>query len=263
MNSGRGGRGTTSYFDDLVVKQFSLELVIQIDIKPQSCPNPLNTKSKGVLPVAILGTANFDVSDIDPLSVQLAGISALRSSIDDVSTPVANRQDPCDCTTAGADGFNDLELKFDTQDIVAALGTVNDGDTPVLTLTGNLLDGTDIDGQDCVIIKSKGGGASKSVAEGEESIPESYALVQNYPNPFNPETEIRFQLPKDSHVVLRIFNTLGQEIRTLTDREYEAGLHRVRWDAEDNNGNVVSSGIYLYQLRAGGFSQIRKMTLLR
>lgn len=124
-----------------------------LDIKPQSCPNPLNVTSKGVLPVAILGTVDLDVNDIDPSSVQLEGVPTLRSSIDDVSTPVADPQDECDCTTDGADGFDDLELKFDIQDLVAAIDAVNDGDKIVLTLTGNLLDGTDIKGQDCVIIK--------------------------------------------------------------------------------------------------------------
>ena len=95
------------------------------------------------------------------------------------------------------------------------------------------------------------------------SVPENFALLQNYPNPFNPDTEIRFQLPEDSHVVVRIINTLGQEIRILADREYAAGYHTIRWDSKDNKGNAVSSGIYLYQLQAGSFSQIRKMTLLR
>ena len=94
-------------------------------------------------------------------------------------------------------------------------------------------------------------------------MPEKFSLEQNYPNPFNPETEIRFQLPEASQVTVKIFNTLGQEIRTLTDIHYEAGFHSVRWDGKDNNGNAVSSGIYLYQLQAGSFSQIRKMTLLR
>ena len=94
-------------------------------------------------------------------------------------------------------------------------------------------------------------------------IPSNFELFQNYPNPFNPETEIHFQLPAASQVLVRIFNTIGQEIRTLTDREYEAGFHSVRWDAKDNNGNAVSSGIYLYQLKAGVFSQIEKMSLIR
>jgi len=55
-------------------------------------------------------------------------------------------------------------------------------------------------------------------------LPDKFVLEQNYPNPFNPETKIRFQLPQVSHVVLKIFNTLGQEIRTLTDREYETSI---------------------------------------
>jgi len=97
----------------------------------------------------------------------------------------------------------------------------------------------------------------------EVSVPENYALAQNYPNPFNPETEIRFRLPEAGHAVVRIYNTLGQEIRTLTDREYEAGFHSIRWDGKDNNGNLVASSIYLFQLKAGVFSQIKKMSLIR
>ena len=94
-------------------------------------------------------------------------------------------------------------------------------------------------------------------------IPGDYALEQNYPNPFNPETEIRFQLPQASHVVLKIFNTLGREIITLADRQLEAGYHRLRWNGEDAHGITLTSGVYLYQLRAGGFSQVKKMSLLR
>jgi len=123
------------------------------------------------------------------------------------------------------------------------------------------------------MIRASGPGLAKTGSGGaddwglsptkEATLPEKFSLEQNYPNPFNPETEIRFQLPEASQVVVRIFNTLGQEIRTLTDREYEAGFHSLRWDSMDSNGNTVSSGIYLYQLQAGSFSEIRKMTLLR
>lgn len=128
---------------------------VEVDIKPQSCPNPLNTKSQGILPVAILGTADFDVNDINVSTVQLAGVAPERSSIEDVSTPIIDRQQECDCTAKGADGFNDLNLKFDMQAIVAALGVVEDGEQKVLTLTGNLFDGTPIEGKDCVVIISK------------------------------------------------------------------------------------------------------------
>lgn len=128
---------------------------VEFDIKPQSCPNPLNTKSKGILPVAVLGTSSFDANNIDVSTLQLEGVAPLRSDIEDVGTPVANRQDDCDCTSDGPDGFADLTLKFDTQDIVGALGAVNDGDEVPLTLTGNLNDGTPIEGLDCVVIKKK------------------------------------------------------------------------------------------------------------
>jgi len=129
---------------------------VAVDIKPQSCPNPINTKSKGVIPVAILGTDDIDVNDIDITSLQLVGVSPLRSNIEDVATPVTDRQDVCDCTTDGSDGFDDLTLKFDTQDVVAELGAVNDGDEIPLTLTGNFNDGTAIEGVDCIIIRKKG-----------------------------------------------------------------------------------------------------------
>jgi len=93
--------------------------------------------------------------------------------------------------------------------------------------------------------------------------PETFVLDQNYPNPFNPETEIRFNLPEANHVVLKIYNILGQEVRTLADQLYGAGQHTVRWDGKDRNGIQLSSGIYFYWLQAGEFNQVKKMSLLR
>ncbi len=95
------------------------------------------------------------------------------------------------------------------------------------------------------------------------AIPEEFALLQNYPNPFNPETEIRFALPQASHVVVKIYNLLGEEILTLVDEQREAGYHKVRWDGRDKNGKLVASGVYLCQLQAGTFNEVKKMSLLR
>jgi hypothetical protein len=140
------------------VQSFSItpcttEIEVAIDIKPASCPNPLNLKSKGVLPVAILGSEDFDVTQVDPASIRLEGIAPLRCSLEDISTPSE------DCTEEGPDGFLDLTLMFDIQGIVEALGEVNDGDVIALPLVGNLLeeyDGTPIVGEDVVIILKKG-----------------------------------------------------------------------------------------------------------
>jgi hypothetical protein len=126
-------------------------IAVAVDIKPGSCPNPLNVKSKGVLPVAILGTEDFDVNDIDIASIRLEGVAPIRSSYEDVAAPLPEAND-CNCTTDGPDGFLDLTLKFKTQEIVEALGDVNDGDVLSLTFTGSLSDETPIEGEDCVSI---------------------------------------------------------------------------------------------------------------
>ena len=102
-----------------------------------------------------------------------------------------------------------------------------------------------------------------SVETEDPLIPDEFIVHQNFPNPFNPETEIRFALTKDSHVVINIYNTLGQQIGTLTDSQYSAGFHSVHWDGKDGNGSHVSSGVYLYQIQAGEFSQVKKMSLIR
>jgi len=102
-----------------------------------------------------------------------------------------------------------------------------------------------------------------SVEAEDPLIPDKFIVHQNFPNPFNPETEIRFALTKDSHVVINVYNTLGQQIGTLMDTQYAAGFHSVRWDGRDRNGRPVSSGVYLYQIQAGAFSQVKKMSLIR
>jgi len=134
-------------------------LQVNVDIKPQGCPNPINVGAAGVLPVAVLGTATFDVTTIDPTSVTLQGVPAARSSLEDTATPfIGTITGPTDCTTAGADGFTDLVLHFDNLAIAAAMGSVNDGNILLLTLTGNLLPqfgGTAIRGQDVVVVISK------------------------------------------------------------------------------------------------------------
>ncbi|MHC4739395.1 MAG: hypothetical protein ACYS9Y_10880 [Planctomycetota bacterium] len=133
---------------------------VAVDIKPGSCPNPVNVKSKGVLPVAILGSESFDVTSIDVASIRLADVAPIRSSYEDAATPVSNGND-CECTTAGSDGYLDLVLKFESQAIIEALGEVEDGDEWILELTGTLYDEREIAGEDCIIIRAKSKAKSK------------------------------------------------------------------------------------------------------
>lgn len=129
--------------------------VIALDIKPGSCPNPLDPISRDVLPVAVLGTEEFDVNVVDIASIRLEGVSPIRSSLEDVASPVVDGNE-CDCTEAGPDGFIDLTLKFRIQQIVEALinapSELAEGQTLMLSLTGQLYDGTVIAGGDCVVL---------------------------------------------------------------------------------------------------------------
>jgi hypothetical protein len=137
---------------------------IEVDIKPGSCPNPLNLKSKGVLPVAILGTEDFNVNTIDPQSINMTvedvgeEVSCIRWSYEDVGTPY-DGDESCGCHEIDGDGQIDLTLKFDIQELVDKLGLVG-GDDPVpLIVAGNLKEedgGMPIEGKDCIWILDKG-----------------------------------------------------------------------------------------------------------
>lgn len=94
-------------------------------------------------------------------------------------------------------------------------------------------------------------------------LPDSYALQQNYPNPFNPSTIITFSLPRVSDISLLIYNTLGQRVRTLISGGLVAGTYRITWDGKDDHDRPVASGVYLYRLDAGNFTEQRKMILIK
>lgn len=101
------------------------------------------------------------------------------------------------------------------------------------------------------------------VAKNDESLPARFKLCQNYPNPFNPQTSISYQLPVFSKVTLKVYDVLGQEVRTLVSENMPVGYHSVVWDGRNELGRKVTSGIYFYRLKAGdNFSQVKKLSLL-
>ncbi len=85
-----------------------------------------------------------------------------------------------------------------------------------------------------------------------------YKLQQNYPNPFNPVTQIEYQLPTASTVSFKVFDMMGREVYNLRNQQKAAGFYTIDFDASN-----LSSGIYIYQLRAGEFIQTKKMTLIK
>lgn len=110
--------------------------------------------------------------------------------------------------------------------------------------------------QACVLIPT---GGALGVKKGNPAqIPGSYALLQNYPNPFNPVTTIRYELPKASRVLLKVYDVLGQEVATLVDQEEPAGVYSVQF-----NGRSLGTGIYFYRLQAGSFTETKKLILMK
>ncbi|MCI0693406.1 carboxypeptidase regulatory-like domain-containing protein [candidate division KSB1 bacterium] len=102
-----------------------------------------------------------------------------------------------------------------------------------------------------------------AVEEPAVEVPATYDLAQNFPNPFNPETSIKYQVPVRTNVSLRVYNALGQEVRTLVNTLQDAGVYNALWDGKDNNGRQLVTGIYLVRLEAGDFVMTRKMAMVK
>ena len=96
-----------------------------------------------------------------------------------------------------------------------------------------------------------------------EIIPSEFELSQNYPNPFNPTTVIKFSIPNSQFVTLKVYDMLGREIRTLLNAEKNAGTYSIDWNADDNLGLKVASGMYIYRITAGNFVATKKMALIK
>jgi hypothetical protein len=97
-----------------------------------------------------------------------------------------------------------------------------------------------------------------SVNDSKNPIPHKFELAQNYPNPFNPSTTIKYSIPSESHVVLKIYDMLGREVSTLLNEEKAPGIYSVNFIA----GNLPS-GVYLYKLTAGNYTSVKKLILLK
>jgi len=97
----------------------------------------------------------------------------------------------------------------------------------------------------------------------DPKVPTGFRLAQNYPNPFNPETKISYELSTASPITLEVYDLLGKKVKTLVDQRQGPGTYTVRWDGRDDSGERLASGVYLYTLRAGNFSETRKLLFVK
>ena len=166
----RGGQhGYHDVAIDAVIKVAAGILNVAVDIRPRACPNPLNLKQKGVLSAALVGSSEFDVTQVNVGTIQLAGVEPLHHSYEDVTEPFfppSGEISEYHCTEAGPDGYMDLVLKFRAQDVVASIKSqygenLSKGELLAIPLTAEMSDpsGTaslpTISGQDVVRINTK------------------------------------------------------------------------------------------------------------
>ncbi|MFQ5709760.1 MAG: FlgD immunoglobulin-like domain containing protein [bacterium] len=169
-------------------------------------------------------------------------------------TPTSDNQNPTDPNVSGGDSFDLADVGLPFARFVR------------LTDIGDLKQEGPFNGDfdlDAVVAVHSQPGQPTAVAEREDAQPERFTLFQNYPNPFNPETRIEFSVSKRSSVQIKILNVQGQPVRTLLDRPFAAGRYSVVWDGSDDGGQSVASGVYFYEMKAGSFRTVRKLTLLR
>ena len=95
------------------------------------------------------------------------------------------------------------------------------------------------------------------------SLPKEFALHNNYPNPFNPVTNIVYDIPEATDVTLEIYNVMGQRVRTLAQGNHEPGRYQIVWNATNDIGQALSSGMYIYRIQAGDFVSIKKLVLMK
>ncbi|MCK4237306.1 MAG: T9SS type A sorting domain-containing protein, partial [Candidatus Krumholzibacteria bacterium] len=236
-----------------------------LDIRPHSCPNPFNMrffesprcrkpKSWGVLPVAILGSDDFDVRLVDISSVRLEGVPPLRRGCRyrDVSRPVADRIG-CECTSEGPDGYLDLSLRFRSMEIARALslgGAPVPGEERILALTGKLIDGTSFLATDCVKFVGR--------RHRPDHVGGKPELGPASPNPFNPVTRVTYYLPESRYIRLEVYDVSGRLVEVLAEGIKPAGENVADW-----NACGVASGVYFYRLVAGNFIETKKFVLVK
>ncbi len=214
-----------------------------LDIKPGTCPNPLNPRQQGVVPAALRGTPELDVHAIDVSSLRLEGVAPERWDYEDVSA--ATSGESCDCTGAGADGILDLTLKFPAPALLAAIGPVERDDERQLTLSGALLSGESFTASDCVRIVGGGEGSGRLKLAALTSAWERHQIVS-------------YDLPATAEVRISIFNVSGRKVAEVFRAVQATGEHAVEWDASG-----IPSGIYYYRLEAGGLHEATKLMLFR
>ena len=269
-----------------------------IDIAPGKCPNvvPLpaqvgagrgnnnhnnaHSNRGGIVHVAIVGSMLLDVGLVDPASITLAGVPALRTRIVDSVDPSCGHgdaydrsaacdcefkgddySDRCNCTCRGPDGYDDLFVDFSLRELIEALGTVAPGDLVDVTLMATMLDGKRFEASDAILFYAPhGDDDDANDGENGDDSRDSPVIgdLRATPNPFNPSTTIHFSIARPQHVRLAVYDVRGRLVERLVDQELTAGEHAVDWQARR-----APSGVYFYRIESRTSAHSGRLILLK
>ena len=184
----------------------------------------------------------------------------------DVNGWISNR-DPIAYVTAGGSIYKSDNLGYFVLDHIQG-NTYNHLSMTVAEIGGNpWLVGYAV-GDNGTITKYTELLITTDVKQVSDLTPARFDLVQNYPNPFNPSTSISYDLASQAEVTLKVYNVLGQHVRTLVNTTQDAGTYEAVWDGRNIDGSPVSSGVYLYRLEASSetgthYADMKKMVLMK
>jgi hypothetical protein len=222
-------------------------IAAEVDIVPRACPNPLVMESDGILRVAILGTADFDVMEIDPATLSMAGVAPFGWAYNDIAAPYLDKQDVCDCVEVPNDLYMDMILRFRIPDLVAVIGAVSHKEMVPMTVTGKLMDGLDFAGADC---------AMALVGRPDLVLAELGLGVTGGSSGKSPSIQLR--LPAAGPVELAVYDVAGRLVERLDQTFLSAGTHVIEWDSSEH-----SAGVYFLRAKAGTETVTHKMVVLR
>jgi len=160
--------------------------------------------------------------------------------------------------TSTSPGWPISNNQFTIETSINPTGSISMTITGTFSVTGDQASGTWSLNVSGTICSGSWGPIPVSVKDVGDGIPERFLITQNYPNPFNPSTSIQYTVSSRQFVSLKIYDVLGNEIATLVNEEKPAGSYEVEFNSEG-----ISSGIYLYKITAGDFTQTKKMILLK
>lgn len=194
---------------------------------------------------------------IDPTTGQLWGGSFQTKKIYHIDKTTGASSE------VGNSGFSIRGMTFDETGKCYAMAGSNNSESDLIRLDTSTGLGTVVGTTGIEDLNSLG--VDGTIVLGIETVagPADFELFQNFPNPFNPVTQIRYSIEKRVHVLVAVYNTLGQRVAKLVDAVEDPGLKHVSWSGKTDSGVYASSGIYFYQIEAGGFAKARKMLLIK